>query len=308
MTTRKITLLAVFAFLLAVCIVQGITGAINPVKTIKTDADPDAITISKDGKTIELTKNGFGWQVGSENYIANKSDVEKMIKEIQEVKILDKIARLGNAENDEKYNLSESRATFVRAFKDGKEIQSLMLGKTSPTGSQTYGSVSGKKDIFLFSGNLISTFDKTEESLRSKTVYSIEENMITGANVEMGAQNWTLTKEPGKNAKDSGLWKNSGTADFEVDSNEAKKWIQNVAFMNISSWIDDGTALPKEKLVSFKLFTTSETVSVEIYEQKNGDETKYYGTCSRTPHKFELTKTQTEKFTKNPETLKAKAE
>lgn len=308
MTTRKITLLAVFAFLLVVCIVQGITGAINPVKTIKTDAEPDAITISKDGKTVELTKNGFGWQVGSENYIANKSDVEKMIKEIQEVKILDKIARLGNAENDEKYNLSESRATFVRAFKDGKEIQSLMLGKTSPTGSQIYGSVSGKKDIFLFSGNLISTFDKTEESLRSKTVYSIEENMITGATVEMGAQNWTLTKEPGKNAKDSDAWKISGTADFEIDSNEAKKWIQNVAFMNISSWIDDGTALPKEKLVSFKLFTTSETVSVEIYETKNGDETKYYGTCSRTPHKFELTKTQTEKFTKNPETLKAKAE
>ena len=294
--------------MLVVCIVQGITGAINPVKTIKTDAEPDAITISKDGKTVELTKNGFGWQVGSENYIANKSDVEKMIKEIQEVKILDKIARLGNAENDEKYNLSESRATFVRAFKDGKEIQSLMLGKTSPTGSQTYGSVSGKKDIFLFSGNLISTFDKTEESLRSKTVYSIEENKITGANVEMGAQNWTLTKESGKNAKDSGLWNISGTADFEIDSNEAKKWIQNVAFMNISSWVDDGTALPKDKLVSFKLFTTSETVSVEIYEAKNGDETKYYGTCSRTPHKFELTKTQTEKFTKNPESLKAKAE
>ena len=173
MRTRKIALLAVFAFLLAVCIIQGITGAISPVKTIKTDAEPDAITITKDGKTIELTKNGFGWQVGSDNYIANKYDVEKMIKEIQEVKILDKIARLGNTDNDEKYSLSESRATFVRAFKDGKEIQSLMLGKTSPTGSQTYGSVSGKKDNYLFSGNLLSTFDKTEESLRSKTVYAI---------------------------------------------------------------------------------------------------------------------------------------
>lgn len=308
MKTRKIALLAVFAFLLAVCIIQGITGAISPVKTIKTDAEPDAITITKDGKTIELTKNGFGWQVGSDNYIANKYDVEKMIKEIQEVKILDKIARLGNADNDEKYSLSESRATFVRAFKDGKEIQLLMLGKTSPTGSQTYGSVSGKKDIYLFSGNLISTFDKTEESLRSKTVYAIEENDITGASVDMGGKNWTLTKETGKNAKGYDSWKISGTSDFEIDSAEAKKWIQNVAFMNITSWIDDGTALPKDKLVSFNLFTNSETVSVDIFEQKNGDETKYYGTCSRTPHKFELTKTQTEKFTKNPETLKAKAE
>ena len=308
MTTRKITLLAVFAFLLAVCIIQGITGTINPVKTLKTDAEPDAITISKDGKTVELSKNGFGWQVGPDNYIANKSDVEKMIKEIQEVKILDKIARLGNAENDEKYNLSESRATFVRAFKDGKEIQSLMLGKTSPTGSQTYGSVSGKKDIFLFSGNLISTFDKTEESLRSKTVYSIEENMITGANVEMDTQNWTLTKESEKSAKNSDSWKISGTSDFEIDPGEAKKWIQNVAYMNISTWVDDATVLPKKKLVSFKLYTTSETVSVEIYEEKVGDDSVYYGICSRTPHKFELTKAQTEKFTRNPETLKAKTE
>ncbi len=308
MTTRKITLLAVFTFLLAVCIIQGITGAINPVKTIKIDAEPDAITISKDGTTVELTKSAYGWQVGSDNYIANKSDVEKMVKEIQEVKILDKVARLGNNENDEKYNLSESRATFVRAFKGGKEIQTLMLGKTSPTGSQTYGSVSGKKDVFLFSGNLISTFDKTEESLRSKTVYSIEENMITGANVDMGKQNWTLEKDSEKNTKNSDEWKISGTADFEVDPNEAKRWIQNVAYMNISSWIDDGTVLPKEKLVSFSLYTTSDTVYVEIYEQKNGDETKYYGTCNRTPHKFELTKAQTEKFTKNPETLKAKTE
>lgn len=308
MTTRKITLLAVFAFLLAVCIFQGITGAISPVKTIKTDGEPDAITISKDGKTVEITKNGFGWQVGAENYIATKSDVEKMIKEIQEVKILDKIGRLGNAENDEKYNLSEPRALFVRAFKNGKEIQSLMLGKTSPTGSQTYGSVSGKKEILLLSGNLLSTFDKTEESLRSKTVYSIEENKITGASVESGARNWTLAKETAKNSKDADSWKISGTSDFEADSGEVKKWIQNIAFMNISSWIDDSTVLPQKKLSSFKLFTESETISVEIYEQKNGDETKYFGTCSRTPHKFELTKTQTEKFTKDPESLKAKTE
>ena len=308
MTTRKTTLLAVFAFLLAVCIFQGITGAISPVKTIKTDGEPDAITISKDGKTIELKKNGFGWQVGAENYIATKSDVDKMIKEIQEVKILDKIGRLGNADNDEKYNLSDSRALFVRAFKGGKEIQTLMLGKNSPTGSQTYGSVSGKKDILLLSGNLLSTFNKTEESLRSKTVYSIEENKITGANVATGARNWTLTRETAKNSKEPEIWKVSGTSEFEADAGEVKKWIQNIAFMNISSWIDDSTVLPEKQLASFKLFTESETISVEIFEQKNGGETKYFGTCSRTPHKFELTKTQTEKFTKDPESLKSKTE
>lgn len=308
MTTRKITLLAVFVFLLAVCIIQGIAGAINPVKIVKTSETPDTISITKDGNTFEITKNAYGWNVGKDNYIASKSDIERMVKEIQEVKILDKIARLGNAENDEKYSLSESKATVVRAYKGGKEIQTLMVGKTSATGSQTYGSVSGKKDILLLSGNLVSVFGKTEEELRTKTVYSIEENLINGASVTFGNEDWTLTKDVDKENKNQTVWKLSGSADFETDFNEAKRWIQNVAYMNIDSWISDDTVFPKQKFATFKLFTSGETVLVEFYEKKDADKTKYIGICSRSPHKFELTKAQTEKFTKKAETLKVKAE
>ena len=37
MSTRKISLLAVFTFLLLVCIFQAVKGSINPVKIIKTE-------------------------------------------------------------------------------------------------------------------------------------------------------------------------------------------------------------------------------------------------------------------------------
>lgn len=304
-STRKIVLLVIFVFLLAICIIQGIVGSINPVKTIKTDSEPDAITITKDTNTIELVKKNNTWFVGKDNYIANKSDVERMIKEISEIKILDKIARLGNAENDEKYSLSESKKTVVKTFKDGKEIQSFALGKTSSTGSQTYATVNDKKDIYLISGNVLSAFSKSEVDLRGKTVYTIDENEIKSVNVTKGAKNWTLAKSAESSKKDSDVWTISGIPEFTVDSEEAKKWIQNIAFLNISNWIDDSTALPANKIVSFKINTTSETVSVDIYEQKVGEE-KYISTCSKTPHKFELTKSQIDKFTKDPETLKAK--
>lgn len=302
MTTRKITLLSVFAFLLIVSILQGISGSISPVKTIKTDSDPDAISITKDGKTIEIVKKNNTWYVGEANYIANKSEVERMIKEIKEIKILDKIAKLGNEDTEEKYGLTANRSSTVRAFKGGKEIQSILVGKTSSTNSQTYCAVSGKKDICLVSGNIASTFGKSETDLRGKTVYAVEESEVTGASVKMGATSWTVSKAGKKDAD----WQISGVQGVELDQSETTKWIQNVAFMNISSWIDDGTALPANKLTSFTLLTSGDPVTVDIYEVKAGEDSKYYGTCSVTPHKFELTKAQTEKFTKTPESLNVK--
>lgn len=306
MTTRKITLLSVFTFLFIVCVVQVILGNISPVKTIKTEVSPDAITISKDGNSIELIKKNNTWFVGPESYIANKSDVENMIRSVQEIKILDKIGKSGNEETDEKYSLSDSKATFVRIFKDGKEAQSIKIGKTSSTNSQTYGCVAGKKDIYLISGNLVSTFGKSADSLRGKTVFSVEEKDINSVNVTAGASSWSLTKT---SKKGEGEWAYMGPeADIALDNSAVNSWIRNIAFMNINSWADDNMSLPANKLVSFQLNTaTNGQIYVDLYEVKAGEETKFYGTCSTTTHKFELTKAQTEKFTKNINELKIKA-
>ena len=67
MTTRKIVLLAVFFALLAVCIVQGVLGSINPVKIIKTDATPDTITIKNSKNEIYyIPRNTFNEIFGKE--------------------------------------------------------------------------------------------------------------------------------------------------------------------------------------------------------------------------------------------------
>lgn len=305
MTTRKISLLSVFSFLLVVCIIQTVMGHINPVKTIKTDVNPDAITITKDGSSIELIKKNNIWFVGKDNYLANKSDVENMIHSLQEIKVLDKIGKTGTEDIDEKYNLTDSKATFVRIYKDGKEAQSLKIGKTSSTNSQTYGSVGGKKDIYLISGNLLSTFGKTEDSLRGKTVFAVEEKDINSVNVSMGASEWSLTKT---SKKGEGEWTYMGSqADVALDNSAVNSWIRNAAFMNITAWADDGMALPANKLVSFQLNTsTNGQIIVDLYEKKEGTETKYYGTANTTTHKFELTKAQTEKFTKTIDDFKVK--
>lgn len=307
MKTRKIVLLAVSAFLLCVCIAQGITGSISPVKTIKTDAEPDTITISNSNNSVTLThKNNF-WYVGNNNYIASDTEVDNMIKAVKEIKILDKIGKFGSA-LDERYNLTDEKATTVIATKDGKEIASLRIGKASATGSQTYACINGKTDILLLSGNLTSTFGKDEASLRSKTVYTVEEENVAAAEITMGTRTWGLENSAKKGEK--ALWQITGNSPkVELDQDAAQAWIRNICFLNINSWIDDSTALPANKLTSFSLKTTGgETILVDIYEKKAGNDTQYIGTCSRTPHKFELTKYLTEKFTKQLDELKVKAE
>lgn len=307
MTNRKITLLSVCAALLAICIIQGIFGAIDPVKTIKTDASPDEITITAAGETIELSIKNNLWYVGNDGYLANKADVDSMIKALQQIKVLDKVGRFGTI-LDERYELSDEKAKTVTAKKAGKEIASIKIGKTSSTGSQTYALVNGKGDILLLSGNLSSIFGKSAVDLRSKTIYTVDEKNVQSATVTMGAKTWGI--ENTAKAGEKNNWVFTGTnPGFELDQDLAQAWIQNVCFLNINSWISDSTSLPANKLTSFQLVTKSgETIFVDIYEKKAGDNTQYIGTSSATTHKFDLTKYLTEKFTKNCEDLKVKAE
>ncbi len=307
MTQRKIILIVVCALLACDCIIQGILANISPVKTIKTDLSPDTITIQSAAETTVLTAGANGWSINTDNYLATKSDVDAMLKALKEVKVLDKVGKIGNADYDARYNLTDEKAKTVTATKDGKQIAALRIGKASSTGSQTYATVNGAKDIVLVSGNLTSTFGKSAVELRAKTVYSIEENAVAAAQITMGAKTWGLQNTA--KAGDKAVWALTGNVPaIELDQDAAQSWIRNVCFLNVNSWLDDSAALPPNKLTSFTLTTTSgETVFVDIYEKKAGDDTQYIGTCSRTPHKFDLTKYLTEKFTKDYEELKVKA-
>lgn len=303
MTTRKIVLLAIFFALLAVCIVQGVLGSINPVKIIKTDATPDTITISTATEQTVLSLNNGSWFIGDDNYVATKTDVDSMIKAIKEIKVLDKVGRVGSAQ-DEKYNLTDEKARTVTAVKAGKEIAVIRIGKTTSTNAQTYACVNGKNDIYLLSGNLVSTFSKSAAELRSKTIYTVEENDFVSAQVTKGSRTWGIEKNP----NDKNSWILTGAApEMQLDQELARSWVQSICFMNINSWIDDGTPLPANKLTSFQMqIKSGATIVVDIYEQPAGDDTKYIGTCNLTPHKFDLTKYLTEKFAKDCTELQTK--
>lgn len=298
MKPRKIVLLSLIGFLLIVCIIQAILGARNPVKTLKTDEGFDLITIQKNGETIELALDGSDWYVGKDDFKVNANDMTNIQNNLKEIKVLDTIGRLSSEEFNERYDLNDEKAIVVKASKGGKEIRSIRVGKASSTGSQTYITVGSSKEINLVSGNLNSVFNKSEDSLKSKSVYTITGSNVTAVSVTTTSEAWGANRTTDENG--SVAWTFTGAASSsESDSSKVNSWIGQIASLNANSWVSASKTLPSKKEVSVEIDSTEGKITVDVYSEKEDDKTKYYGVSNKTSHKFELSESTAKRFIKN---------
>ncbi|MDE5898747.1 MAG: DUF4340 domain-containing protein [Treponemataceae bacterium] len=301
MKTRKIVLLAACAVLLCVCIAQGVLAGRNPVRTAELSETPDSILIECGGAETQLLLDGGSWYIGDSAFKVAAADMDAMLRNIREVKILDAVGRSGNEAADDRYELDGGTAIAVSAVKDGAEIRSLKIGKASSTGAQTYITLDGGKDVLLVSGNLRSIFGKSIDDLKSKVVYSLDAEQISAVSSARGAAAWGVARADGD---DGAAWTFTGTAaDVEIDAEKADAWVQSLANLSVSSWLADDTALPAEPEVSVTITSGEGDVVVSVYKADDGGDTKYICTCSRTPHLFELSGYPAGKFRKTADEL-----
>lgn len=303
MKTRKIVLLSACAILFCICIIQGIVAAYNPVKTLEITETPDYIEISGPSSKIELSIDGSTWYVGHDNFQAEKSSVDNMIKTIKEIKVLDTVAKLSSNEFNERYDLNDGKAYIVTAKKGDKVIRTLKVGKASSTGSQSYISVDNSKNIYLVSGNLQTVYNKTEDSLKTKTIYNILSKDITSVNISSGKNIFTIKKDT---STDSPSWKviSGENTSAELDNEKIDTWLNQISTCSAITWVADSNILPKEKVSNVEIETLSEKFTIDIYKENNGSETKYICTSNKTPHHFELSETSVEKYKKSLNELK----
>ncbi|MBD5404206.1 MAG: DUF4340 domain-containing protein [Treponema sp.] len=301
MKPRKIILMAACFVLLIICIVQGVTSAINPVKTLALDESPDFILIENASSTVELYLDGTTWYVGHNDFQAERASADSIVNSIKEVKVLDSIGKLGSDEFNDRFDL-DGKACVVTAKKGEKILRTLRVGKTSSTGSQTYLNVDGSRDIYLVSGNLQSIFNKTEDSLKSKTVYSISASNINAVSVSTRSESFGIERNTSLE-DDAPAWVFSGSGE-EADSGKVDAWLNQLATCSATEWIDDNRAVPSEKTATVEISATEGKIVVEIFQEDSGDGVKYICTSSRTPHKFELSETACAKYKKASSELK----
>lgn len=159
---RTKILACVAAALAVICVVQFLLGLKSPQKTFKFKGEPDFISIENSGNKIVLQKNGDTWFCGGEALDSNK--VAALQKSFTPLKTLGVTSKSASEASLERYGLD--KAIVVQAKEKDKNLISFSIGKDSSSGSQSYIQVEGKKEIFLASGRLRSTWEFDLESLK----------------------------------------------------------------------------------------------------------------------------------------------
>ncbi|MGI5107683.1 DUF4340 domain-containing protein [Treponema socranskii] len=300
MSKRKIILLTACVLLLGIYIAQLASSLRSSVKNKTLGADPDKLTIENASAVIELAKSDDGWTVGERRYKADTNTVDALVNAVKNIRILDTVAQAGSDAVDERYEIDKTNVIVVKAYKGNELVRTLTIGKTSSTGSQSYVTLDGKKDIYLVSGTLRDTFKKDVAALRSKSVYAVDTSDLTAVSESMGSTVLSIVK-----SGDPAAWTGSEGA-VSVDAEKAASWAASLATLNADSWLDDDFVLPAASESVTVITAGGNAITVSVYKEGDGDEAKYYGTCSETPYKFSLSRYSAGKYLKTAADISAK--
>lgn len=302
MKTRKLVLIIADVILLAVGIIQGVLALKDGAKYFRFSEEPDEYTIVTPAETIHLVLEDGKWYLNSQKYPVADSTVEDFTEAVRYIRALDKVGTL-NDNTSVKYELAEGRKISVEVKKAGKVLRTLEIGKETTSSSQGYVTIDGGKDIYLASGNLRFTFDKTIDVLRDKYIWEFDKNDLTSAMITDADGNiWTVTK---MGSGDDIAWNLSGegTEGMDFDTSKVANWFNTLNVMTATTWYSDDTKL--ENLVGTlvakaKIGYGFKAVTIEIYKVDTDSGENYYAASSETPYIFGLPAYQANKFTKSP--------
>lgn len=172
MTKRKIALLSACIILLCIYIIQIVTANRPALKPLTLSGEPDFIEIIRPDDKITLTKNDDTWNFTTDSgdgteMTAEEFRVTAMINQLKNIRLLDTASKKATEIELARYELDDAHAIKVTASENGKVQRTLLIGKTSATGSQTYIMADDGNAVFLASGVLSSPFSVETENLKA---------------------------------------------------------------------------------------------------------------------------------------------
>lgn len=305
MQKRKLFLLSACSLLLLICILQAVTLKRNTVKIFALKDSPDSLLIENGSQKTWLFKDGDSWTVSADEnstrYAANDANVDSLLNAIKSVKALDKVGNAANEAAQIRYDLTDSKKITVKAYNGGKEVRKLTIGKASATGSQGYVMIDSSSDVYLSSGNLHDTFNKTVSDLRSNLVWTIDKNSIGSIALKMAdGSEWKLSRT---GQKENIEWKldGHGIVTGEVDAKKAENWFGEFASLSAASWLDDNASPEGKYLLTCEIEAGDKKYALDLFLSKEEGENspaEYTASSTESPYAFELAAYSARKFLK----------
>ena len=168
-------------------------------KVFAVEADQiEALKISTiAGGVAELAKSADGWSLTSPQRVrADDSEVTGITSNLASVSIQRVVDE--NPANLGDYGLREPVAEVSFKAKGAASFKTLQLGTKTPTGSDLYAKTADDKKVFLVSGYLESTFNRTPFDLRDKKIVAFDREKVDRLEIRHGSSLVSLVKANGE--------------------------------------------------------------------------------------------------------------
>lgn len=149
------------------------------------------------GGVAELIKAADGWSLTSPQKLrADESEVTGITSNLASVTIQRVVDE--NPSNLGDYGLREPVAEVSFKTKGATAFKTLQIGTKTPTGSDVYAKTADEKKVFLVSGYLETTFNRTPFDLRDKKIISFDRDKVDRVEVRRGDSLVTFVKASGE--------------------------------------------------------------------------------------------------------------
>ncbi len=249
----------------------------------KSDIDSIEVSSLKHGE-IELRRRGDEWVLMPGEFPADLSRIDSMLSAIEEFELTEVVSE---AAYYGRFDLDEDARFRVRALSSGNELINIDIGKRSPTYNHTYVKLPEDDRVFQATGNLISPFDRDEDGLRDKLVFSIEPGLVLRVGVTTPEESYRIFKSvEGEEVKwtgsDSRVW----------DPEPIQSALDRLESLKASTYLDPTEAPTGEAAYVFEIQEES-IHQIFIYGET---ESAYVARSSQNPYAFTISTYQAEQL------------
>jgi hypothetical protein len=237
--------------------------------------DITRLDITREGKTVSLTKNGGQWLITPGDYLADGAVVKGMLFSIADLSVT---ALVSESKAYKRYDLGEDKRIQVTAYGSGNALRSVDIGKAASTFQHTFIKLPDDDRVYHGAGDFRRKFDRDIDGLRDKVVLAFQPEKISAITVttptrtvqlsrSAEAENASAETTDEKEEKPTAMWT---TADGKTIAGEqVDPFLNRLNRLTCSRFIDDAAdpelgapvmtvALEGEKSYRLDIFPESE--------------------------------------------------
>lgn len=183
---------------------------------------------------IEIVKKDDEWYATKPfTGLVNQEDAEKRLRAIAELKPTG--TRSGVDLKSDQFELKDPLATATLDYGRGKSV-TLLLGATTPVGSEVYASIKGKSDLYILSSSVKATLIADSERLREKHLVRFDKDSIDRVRIAYADVDITMTnqREAGKDH-----WLMTKPVSAPADEFQVEQLLSRLADMKAHTFVND---------------------------------------------------------------------